>query len=101
MFNVYNDCENKTLDNLSSEFKDRYLAYMHEGRADEMLYHMKRELTVEQMEDAMLFLINFHLSAKNMLFRFWQRSSDACPLEATEAENEEKEWRKWVYKDLY
>lgn len=31
-----------------------------------------------------------------LLHEFWQRTSDACPLETTQAEHEEKEFEKWV-----
>ena len=34
--------------------------------------------------------------AKTLLFRFWQRTSDACPLECEMAENEEIEFEAWV-----
>jgi len=33
---------------------------------------------------------------QEMLNEFWQRSSDACPLEASEAENQVSEWEQWV-----
>ena len=33
---------------------------------------------------------------KGLLNEFWQRRSDACPLECTEAENEEFEFSKFV-----
>jgi len=32
----------------------------------------------------------------NLLFLFWQRTSDACPLECTEAEKQETEFKEWV-----
>ncbi len=32
----------------------------------------------------------------SLLHLFWQRTSDACPLECTEAENQELEFKKWV-----
>lgn len=35
---------------------------------------------------------------KNLLHEFWQRSSDACPLEASEAEKQEKEFQEFVEK---
>ena len=38
--------------------------------------------------------------AKNLLVRFWQRTSDACPLTCEYAEEEEKQFEKWV-KDNY
>jgi hypothetical protein len=31
-----------------------------------------------------------------LLTRFWQRSSDACPLEANEAEKQENEFHDWL-----
>ena len=35
-----------------------------------------------------------------LLQKFWGRQSDACPLEATEHENELGEWEKWVDKGI-
>lgn len=32
---------------------------------------------------------------RNLLHEFWNRSSDACPLEASEQERQEKEWEQW------
>lgn len=32
----------------------------------------------------------------NLLYFFWQRSSDACPLECSEAEKQEVEFKEWV-----
>ena len=32
----------------------------------------------------------------NLLYKFWQRTSDACPLECGEAEKQEKEFKEWV-----
>lgn len=33
---------------------------------------------------------------EKLLHEFWQRSSDACPLEASQAEHEEKGFEKWI-----
>ena len=33
---------------------------------------------------------------KNLLYEFWQRSSDACPLECGEAEKQEKDFSEWI-----
>lgn len=33
---------------------------------------------------------------EKLLHQFWQRSSDACPLEAAQAEREEKEFEIWI-----
>lgn len=32
----------------------------------------------------------------DLLHKFWQRKSDACPLECTEAENQQDEFNDWV-----
>lgn len=32
----------------------------------------------------------------SLLNIFWQRTSDSCPLECTEAENQESDFREWV-----
>ena len=32
----------------------------------------------------------------DLLQMFWQRSSDACPLECTEAEKQESDFKEWV-----
>jgi len=37
---------------------------------------------------------------KELLRQFWQSSSDACPLEATEAEKQEQAFEDWIV-DLY
>lgn len=33
---------------------------------------------------------------QDLLYEFWQRTSDACPLEAAEAEKQEQEFSEWV-----
>lgn len=33
---------------------------------------------------------------QELLNDFWQRSSDACPLDATESENQICEWKQWI-----
>jgi hypothetical protein len=32
----------------------------------------------------------------DLLYKFWQRTSDACPLEVSEAEKQEEDFKKWV-----
>ena len=41
-------------------------------------------------------LYAFDSNPQYLLEDFWQRSSDACPLCCTEAENEEEAFREWV-----
>ncbi len=33
---------------------------------------------------------------KTLLFMFWNRSSDACPLEASEMDKQLNEWERWI-----
>lgn len=35
-----------------------------------------------------------------LLHTFWQRSSDACPLEVGEAEQQEKEWKQFILENF-
>lgn len=35
-------------------------------------------------------------STGDLLHKFWQRSSDACPLEAIDAEKEERDFFEWT-----
>lgn len=56
------------------------------------------EFRVYELEKVIAQLVSVYDKAPKLLHEFWQRSSDACPLEATEAEKQEKEWYKWVYK---
>jgi hypothetical protein len=41
-------------------------------------------------------LYSFDSDPRHLLEEFWQRSSDACPLTCTEAENEETAFAEWV-----
>ncbi len=35
-----------------------------------------------------------------LLHKFWNRTSDACPLEASEQERQENEWERWINGDI-
>ena len=56
------------------------------------------EFRVHELEKVIAQLVSVYDKAPKLLHEFWQRSSDACPLESTEAEAQEKEWVKWIYK---
>jgi len=45
-------------------------------------------------------LYGFDRNPQFLLKDFWQRSSDACPLTCTEAENEEEKFREYVCKRM-
>ena len=36
------------------------------------------------------------MNEENLLHEFWNRSSDACPLEASLQEQQELDWAKWI-----
>lgn len=59
-----------------------------------------REFTVRELEKVLTVFIDLYDKAPALLHLFWQRSSDACPLEVSEAEAQEKEWFVWIYNSL-
>ena len=56
------------------------------------------EFRVHELEKVIAQLVSVYDKAPKLLHEFWQRSSDACPLEATEAEEQENLWFRWIYK---
>ena len=40
----------------------------------------------------------FNSDPRKLLYEFWQRTSDACPLESNESEKQEKEFKEFVDK---
>jgi len=63
-----------------------------EGAVDFLL----REISYKDIEHILRFLLNEYADQKNLLHQFWQRSSDACPLECIEYENECSEFEKFI-----
>ena len=61
---------------------------------------LMREFTVRELEQVLAVLIGLYNKAPALLHLFWQRSSDACPLEVSEAEAQEKEWFHWMYNQV-
>jgi hypothetical protein len=57
-----------------------------------------QEFTVRELEQVLATLISLYDKAPGLLHIFWQRSSDACPLEVSEAESQEREWFMWMHK---
>lgn len=41
------------------------------------------------------------MEIEDLLHEFWNRKSDACPLEASEQEKQEKEFAEWVKQNIY
>lgn len=40
------------------------------------------------------------MKLEDLLHEFWNRKSDACPLEASEQEKQEKEFAEWVKQNI-
>lgn len=53
-------------------------------------------LPLEHHKDTTIGLYAMDFNPSDLLYRFWQRSSDACPLECIEAEKQEKEFNEFV-----
>ena len=60
----------------------------------DMLYKNQKDL--EYHKDTTMGLWATDKPIGDILNLFWQRTSDACPLECTEAENQEIEFKEWV-----
>ena len=58
---------------------------------------MKNKLNVRSVLNRITYDYKEHIG--NLLHYFWQRSSDACPLKASEAEKQEEEFGDW-FEDL-
>jgi hypothetical protein len=56
------------------------------------------EFKVMELKMVISKLVSLYDMAPLLLNKFWQRSSDACPLEASEAEKQENDWKSWIYK---
>lgn len=98
---IFNNPENISFDDVTEEFGESIRAHLSDGSPHRVLKSLKSEYTVNEMEDLLLYFIDFHKNAEELLHQFWQRNSDACPLESSEADKEIIEWRKWIYKPLY
>lgn len=58
------------------------------------------EFKIHELEMVIAKLVHVYDKAPNLLHEFWQRSSDACPLDSSESELQEKEWFNWIYKNI-
>jgi hypothetical protein len=71
---------------------------MESDKPDRIAGAIMYEFKVHELEQVISKLVALYDIAPGLLHKFWQRSSDACPLEVSEAEQQENEWRKWIYK---
>lgn len=66
---------------------------------EEYLNHIGYEKYVKDLQHFKDSSIGLNVTDKpigDLLSMFWQSSSDACPLECSEAEKQEAEFKKWV-----
>jgi len=59
-------------------------------------YLAERTQELQHFKDSSVGLFATDKNPSDLLRMFWQRSSDACPLDASEAEKQEKEFAEWV-----
>jgi len=71
---------------------------MESDKPDRIAGAIMYEFKVHELEQVIAKLVSLYDIAPGLLHLFWQRSSDACPLEVSEAEKQENEWRMWIYK---
>ncbi len=89
------------MNNLPKNINERLDACLSESNdAKKISSAIMYEFKMHELEKIIAHLIIAYDKAPNLLHEFWQRSSDACPLEAIDAEHEEKEWFKWIYKTI-
>ena len=60
-----------------------------------------REIDQQKNEPVVEDLFVVDINPIKLLHEFWNRESDACPLEASEQEKQEKEWKKWIVDHSY
>jgi len=68
-------------------------------KSDSIASHIFQDCTVNETKDILSHLIQVYLDAPELLEKFWQSKSDACPLEASEMEANETEFKKWFYSE--
>jgi hypothetical protein len=70
---------------------------MESDKPDRIASAIMYEFKLHELEQVISKLVAVYDIAPNLLHKFWQRSPDACPLEVSEAEQQEIEWRSWIY----
>ncbi len=71
----------------------KILAEMRDDEFDEFSEEIKK---LVHHRDTSVGLYAMDQDPANLLYKFWQRSSDACPLECSEAEDQENNFYNWV-----
>lgn len=68
---------------------------MTEGEVNQLLEELKQLAAFKSSTEGK-WMFPKDKEPRTLLTRFWQRSSDACPLEAGEAEKQENEFNDWT-----
>lgn len=76
----------------------KYIAEMNDMESEEFVSEIKKLM---QYKDSTVNLFAFDKKPETLLHKFWQRKSDACPLECTEAEDQENEWENWICDEYF
>lgn len=67
------------------------------GDVDYCLDLVKKELTCEEADVLLRFLISWHHDSHELASRFHQQKSDNCPMEETESEKYEDSFASFVF----
>lgn len=85
--------------NITKDIKERLLAcLMESNKPDKIAGAIMYEFKIHELEQVVSQLVALYDIAPELLNKFWQSSSDTCPLEASEAERQENEFSSWIYK---
>jgi len=67
-----------------------------EGDSESATNHLFAKLSIHRLHDVVKFLIEEYNDRPDLLQEFWNSRSDACPLEATEQEQQESDFKGFV-----
>ena len=84
---------------MEKDIKQRFLNCLSETKDyDKMASHVLAEFKPHELQDVIQYLLKKFEDEPDLLNQFWNHRSDACPLEATEMEDQVGKFRGWVMK---
>ncbi len=79
--------------------KERFLYCLTETKDyEKMAFHVMAEFKLQELQDVIQYLLEKFEDEPDLLNQFWNHKSDACPLEASEMEEQVGSFRGWVMK---
>lgn len=76
------------IDSHDESFIERINACIHQN-VSETTGNILREFSISEIELVLKYLIEFYKIAPDLLFLFWQKTSDSCPVESDLSEQQE------------